>query len=128
MHDSDEWLGEATYACIHSRKALAVFDVFLTAVLLHGAHPVEVAAGAEGFAVAENHREAHFIAALHVLDGLGQLADEVAVKRIMHLWPVQAQERRAACINFDGERLVVAGHAAYILKTPKRVSSSGALR
>ena len=71
MNDADQRLAEMGDAGKHRLQTAAVLDIFLAAVILHAAHPVEVAPGAEGFAVAGKHREPHLGVSVKLAKDLG---------------------------------------------------------
>src|SRR5262249_50829247 len=115
-------LGQEVELLHEQRQRLGVAQVLLIAVGRGAAHPVEVAAGREALPAAAQDEDACSRIVLDPVERLGEQADEVVVEGVVQPRPVQRQRRDAIV---DGGKEV--GHASYILKTPKRVGSIGAL-
>jgi hypothetical protein len=73
----------------HVGQFLRVSAVFLPAVVGHGAHPVQVRAGAEGLAVASQQHHAQVRVLVQAREGLGQRGDHAVVEGVAHVRAVE---------------------------------------
>ena len=98
--------------------------VLLFAELGRAAHPVQVGAGAEGTALARQHRDARRAVGADRLEGLVQRGDDLLVEGVVHLGPPECDGGD----SFVTGELDVLGSHGYMRKTPKLVSGIGAFR
>ena len=90
LHAEHERRGAAVDRAHHAREPAGVLDVLVVGEVDGGALPLDVRAGAERLAVAGEHDDARIA---NVVEGLGELADELGVERIA---PLGAGESPAA--------------------------------
>ena len=125
VHPGDRRLGRLRQRAQHPRQAPRVLEIGVIAGGRLLLHPRQIGAGTEVAPAAGQYDGAHARLLRQLRKAARQLAHQSLVKRVVAFGPVEPDDGAAGAILELQE--LVARHARYILKTPKRVAPIGAL-